>query len=90
MQNPVSSESIDLAEITIVKIVTVGNINKLTSEEEMEEQTKFLNRCLQELPRGRIIGKNVSTFMFTHEDLPGRYEQTTYHIGWYRKPYWLD
>jgi len=90
MRLPTSSESINLAEITFVKLVSVGHINKPTSREEMEEQIRFLNRCLEELPRGRIIGRNVSTFMFTYEDLPGRYEQTTYHIGWKRKPYWLQ
>lgn len=90
MLNPLKSENINLAEISFVKLVPVGHINKPTSVKEMNEQMKFLNKCLEELPKGRIIGKNVSTFMFTYEDLPGRYEQVTYHIGWKRKPYWLE
>ena len=90
MLDPTSSEKIDLSDITFAKIVAVGHVNKSTTEEEMNEQIILLNRCLQELPKGRIIGKNVSTFTFNYEDLPSRFEQTTYHIGWKRKPHWLD
>ncbi len=90
MRNPVNSESIYLADITFVKIVSIGDLNKPTSEEEMMKRVELLNKCLQELPKGRIIGKNVSTQMLQFKDLPGPQERTTYHIGWTRKPYWLE
>ncbi len=85
-----SDESHELEAVTFVKRITVGNLDRPTSEEEIEVQVEQLNKCLQEFPRGWIISRTISTLVFGAEDARLTYQQTTYHIGWKRKPYWLE
>jgi hypothetical protein len=90
MSDQRSDEGRELERVTFVKRVTVGNLNRPTTEEEMEQQTRLLNKCLQEFPRGWIISRTISTLVFGKEDARLTYQQTTYHIGWKRKPFWLE
>ena len=80
----------DLSDIAFVKRVTVGNLNRPVSEEEMDAQIAVLNRCLQTQPRGRIIGKDVSTLLYGTGKAQVTVQQTTYHVGFRRKPYWAE
>lgn len=79
-------------ETGYVKVVTVGSIhpNRPFSEEALQEQVQLLNRCLCGYPKGKIIGKNVSVGRFLVGGHEFYMERTSYHIGFVRKPAWMD
>lgn len=79
-------------EVGFIKVVIVGSVNpnKLLSPEELEKQAEFLNKCLSEYPKGRIIGKNTSIGKYKIGEHELIMEQTAYHIGFKRKPEWLN
>ncbi|MCH5197071.1 MAG: hypothetical protein J1F28_10160 [Oscillospiraceae bacterium] len=82
----------ELGEITYIKAITVGSINPNVpfSEKERDAQLNILNRCLNEFPKGRIIGydKTVATYVIAEHQFV--MEKTSYHIGFKRKPLWLE
>lgn len=79
-------------EVGFIKVVIVGSVNpnKLLSHEELEKQAEFLNKCLSEYPKGKIIGKNTSIGKYKIGEHELIMEQTAYHIGFKRKPEWLN
>ncbi len=81
-----------MSDITYIKAVTIGSINPNLpfSEGEREVQVKLLNRCLSDFPKGTIIGhdKTVATYMINEHQFV--MEKTTYHIGFRRKPMWME
>ncbi len=81
-----------LADIRYVKRVTIGSLdpNNPLSDEKKEEQMKLLNRCLNEMPKGKIIGKDVGFAIFQVGEHQLTMQSTTYHLGFSRKPNWLD
>jgi hypothetical protein len=82
----------DLAKIRHIQALVVGSINPNVpfSDAEREKQVAFLNRCLEGIPRGVIIGsdKTVATYQFSGHQVV--MEKTTYHIGFERKPLYLE
>lgn len=83
--------NVDLGDVTYVKRINIGNINPNSplNEEQQEAQTKLLNRCLNEYPKGRIIGKDIAVGVFQIGDHQITLQRITYHVGFRRKPYWL-
>ncbi len=83
-------EKTALTEIHYVKLVPVGSVNPNNplSEKSREEQAELLNRCLNDYPKGIIIGKDVTIgrYMIGEHELV--MEKVTYHIGFERKPMW--
>ena len=86
------SNILELGEIKYIKAVTVGSINPNVpfSDKERDVQLNLLNRCLNDFPTGRIIGydKTVATYMIAEHQFV--MEKTSYHIGFKRKPMWLE
>jgi hypothetical protein len=82
----------ELGDIKYIKVVTIGSINPNLpfSDKERDSQVNILNKCLNDLPKGRIIGydKTVATYMISEHQFV--MEKTTYHIGFKRKPLWLE
>lgn len=85
-------EPFDMTDISFVKRITIGTSDpaKLRDESFMEQQTQLLNRCLNEPPKGHIIGqeKNFSVMRFGEQQVI--IQSIVYHIGFKRKPIWLD
>lgn len=83
-------EKTDLTEIKYVKLVTVGSVNPNNplSDQSRQEQVNLLNRCLQEYPKGVIIGKDttIGRYLIGNHELT--MEKVTYHVGFPRKPVW--
>lgn len=54
----VVQDTFSLTDIRYVKRVVVGNDNPETQpdEEKYKKQMEYLNRCLNEYPKGKIIG----------------------------------
>ena len=79
-------------EIGYVKVVMIGSINpnRPFSEEDLEHQADMLNQCLSKYPKGKIIGKDISIGRFMAGEHELTMERTAYHIGFKRKPDWIE
>ena len=92
--SPSAGSGLDLSEIRFVKRVTVGGGEPgvESTEEDRERQIEFLNRCLSGIPQGRIIALEISSRVARLDDNGEKLvmQVVTYHVGWERKPYWLE
>ena len=81
-----------LTDIHYIKLVTVGSINPNNplSEQSREEQVALLNRCLNDYPKGMIIGKDITIGRYLIGEHELTMEKVTYHVGFIRKPPWEE
>lgn len=81
----------DLSCVGFVKRIIVGNNNpeKVTTDAEIEKQVNLLNKCLQEYPKGKIIGIERNFFILNIGEHQVIMQYTVYHVGFKRKPDWL-
>ncbi len=79
-------------DIHFVKIITIGSVNPNNplSPQSKQAQADFLNKCLNECPKGIIIGKDITIGRYAIGEHELVMQQTTYHIGFQRKPIWLQ
>lgn len=85
-------EKAALTDIRYVKLVPVGSVNPNNplSDQSKEEQAALLNRCLNDYPKGVIIGKDITVGRYMLGEHELTMEKVTYHIGFERKPPWLE
>jgi len=85
-------EKTTLTDIRYVKLVPVGSVNPNNplSDQSKEEQAALLNRCLNDYPKGVIIGKDITVGRYMLGEHELSMEKITYHIGFERKPAWLE
>lgn len=85
-------EKTALEDIHYVKLVTVGSVNPNNplSDQSREAQAALLNRCLNEYPRGVILGRDVTVGKYLIGDHQLTMEKITYHVGFARKPSWEE
>jgi hypothetical protein len=83
---------IDLSDVGYVQRIVVGSNNPadLKSEEKLAESMTLLNRCLSEVPKGKIIGIEKSFSILQIGEHNVILQWTTYHVGFHRRPYWLE
>ncbi len=83
---------VDLSDVTYVKRISVGTVNPNSplTEEQLENQMALVNRCLSESPKGTIIGKEISVGIYQFGEHQITMQKTTYHVGFKRKPFWID
>lgn len=83
---------IDLTEARYVKRIIIGNDNPqhLRSSSEIDASVALLNRCLNESPKGVIIGteKNFSILNIGEHQVVLQW--IVYHVAFRRKPVWLQ
>lgn len=79
-------------EIKYVKLVSVGSVNPNNplSDNSREKQVELLNRCLNDYSKGIIIGKDTTIGRYVIGEHELSMEKVTYHIGFSRKPGWLE
>lgn len=84
--------SVDLATIRYVKRIEPGwgEDGKPRTAEDAERVTQLLNRCLMDLPRGQILEIEKTTGTYKSGETEHVAQRLVYHIGWVRKPAWLD
>lgn len=84
-------KAFDLSCVGFVKRIIVGNNNpeKVTTDAEIERQVNLLNKCLQEYPKGKIIGIERNFFILNIGEHQVIMQYTVYHVGFKRKPDWL-
>lgn len=82
----------DLTDVRYVKRISIGTIdpNNPLSDAQQEAQMQLLNKCLNEHPHGRIIGRNISVGVYQLGEHQITLQQVTYHVGFPRKPFWMD
>lgn len=86
------TEKTAFSEVSYVKLVSVGSVNpgNPLSEQSREEQVRLLNRCLNEYPKGIIMGKDITVGRYMIGEHELTMEKVTYHIGFKRKPSWEE
>lgn len=82
----------DYTQVRYIKAVSIGSINPniLLSDEDKAAQAELLNRCLNDYPKGIIVGKDISIGRYMLGEHELSMQKTTYHIGFPRKPVWLE
>lgn len=81
-----------MTDIHYVKLVSIGSVNPNNplSDQSREEQAALLNRCLNDYPKGMIIGKDITVGRYLIGDHELTMERITYHVGFPRKPAWEE
>lgn len=81
----------DLTDVSYVKRIVVGNNDpeRMRSEAEIQVAAELLNRCLNETPKGRIIGIEKTFNILNIGEHQVVLQSLIYHVGFPRKPYWL-
>lgn len=84
-------KAFDLSCVGFIKRIVVGNNNpeKVSTDEDIEKQIALLNRCLQEYPKGKILGIERNFFILNIGEHQVIMQYTVYHVGFKRKPDWL-
>lgn len=87
-----SEGRVQLADVRFVKRVVLGSANPspMKTEEEIEMAMAYLNRCLTDLPRGVIIGIEKSFSLLNIGEHQVVLQHTVYHVGFPRKPTWIE
>jgi hypothetical protein len=82
---------IDISDVGYVMRIVVGSNNpaNLESEEQISKSMAFLNRCLTDTPKGKIIGIEKSFSILQVGEHNVVLQWITYHIGFTRRPYWI-
>jgi hypothetical protein len=82
----------DLTDVAFVKRIVVGSRDpeNLRSETELTAAMDLLNRCLKEIPRGRIIGVEKTFSLLNVGEHQIVLQSMIYHVGFARVPHWLD
>lgn len=85
-------EKTALTDIHYIKLVPVGSVNPNNplSEQGKEAQVALLNRCLNDYPKGIIIGKDIAVGRYQVGEHELTMEKITYHVGFVRKPVWVE
>jgi len=82
----------DITDIRFVKRIIVGSSDPadLQSEVKINETMAFLNRCLNETPKGTIIGIEKSFKVVEVGKDKTVLQWIAYHVGFSRKPTWIE
>lgn len=85
-------EKATLMDMHYVKLVPIGSVNPNNplSDQSREEQVALLNRCLNDYPKGIIIGKDITVGRYLIGEHELTMEKITYHVGFTRKPAWEE
>ena len=85
-------EKTSLTDIHYVKLVPIGSVNPNNplSDQSREAQVALLNRCLNDYPKGIIVGKDITIGRYLIGDHELTMEKITYHVGFTRKPAWEE
>ena len=85
-------EKTALTDIHYIKLVPIGSVNPNNplSDQSRAEQVALLNRCLNDYPKGVIIGKDITIGRYMVGEHELTMEKVTYHVGFQRKPSWEE
>lgn len=81
-----------LSDMRFIKRIVVGNNNpqRMKTEEEVEADMALVNRCLSSTPRGYLLSMEKSFGLYNVGEHQIVLQYAVYHIGFERKPVYLD
>jgi hypothetical protein len=81
----------DMTNVTYIRRITIGSTNpeKMTNEEDAKTALDFLNRCLTDLPKGKILGIEKTFSILNIGEHQVVLQAMIYHVGFPRRPTWL-
>lgn len=87
-----STSIFQLPNVRFVKRIVVGNDNpqNIKTEAEVQAAMDLVNKCLTELPRGRIIGIEKNFGLYNIGEHQVVLQCLVYNLGFERKPMYLD
>lgn len=90
--NDFRSGQIDLASISFIKRIVIGNTSpeQMRDESYIESQVNLLNQCLSQYPKGIIIGTERNFNILRVGEHQVVLQSVAYHVGFPRYPRWLD
>ncbi|WP_274050823.1 hypothetical protein [Thalassomonas haliotis] len=90
--NTSSVNTFDMSEVGYVKRIVVGTVDPQSIPPESETQAKMdlINRCLNEFPKGKLLGMERSFSILRIGEHQVVLEAVAYHIGFSRQPFWLQ
>lgn len=82
----------DITEVGFIERVVIGTStpDKIPTNEENQQQMAFLNRCLSDFPKGRIIGVERSFSVVRIGEHQVVLESVVYHVGFKKIPLWMS
>ena len=82
----------DLADVKYVKRITIGtsDSDNVLTEQEIQKAMDLLNTCLAGPPKGTIIGIEKSLRILSIGEHQAVIQWLVYHVGFARKPVWLE
>jgi hypothetical protein len=92
LNNENRQNKLDIYNIKFVKDVAIGSVNPnvILSDDTRQSQIALLNRCLNDYPKGVVIGKDIVIGRYNIGEHELVMQKTIYHIGFQRKPAWFD
>ncbi|OCX43211.1 hypothetical protein A7X81_08185 [Campylobacter ornithocola] len=86
------AQILDLSSIGFIKRITMGqkDTKSIYTEEQAQQDIKFLNKCLNDFPKGRIVAceKNFNVLNIGEHQVVQQW--IVYHIGFKTKPLWME
>lgn len=82
----------DITETGYIERIVVGarDPGHIPDEAENRRQMDYVNRCLSEYPKGRIIGVERSFSVVRIGEHQVVLESVAYHVGFKKKPLWIE
>ncbi len=82
----------DLTDVCFVKRIVVGSHDpqNMLGQQEIQDAIDTLNRCLSDLPRGRVLGIEKTFSILNIGEHQVVLQAMIYHVGFPRKPAWLQ
>lgn len=82
----------DLSSVGFIKRITLGqrDTKSVYTEEQAKQDMEFLNKCLNNFPKGHIIAceKNFNVLNLGEHQVVQQW--VVYHIGFEKKPLWME
>lgn len=81
-----------LANVRFIKRIVVGNDNPqdMKTEAEVRQAMELVNKCISTSPRGTILHIEKSFGLYNIGEHQVVLQYAVYHLGFDRKPLWLD
>jgi hypothetical protein len=87
-----AANQFQVSNIHFIKRIVVGNDNpqNMRTEAEVEESMALVNKCLSASPRGYVLNIEKSFGLYNIGEHQIVLQYAVYHVGFERKPLWLD
>ena len=83
---------VDLSDVRYIKRIVIGSSNpsRMQTEQELAQSQALLNRCLNESPRGSIVGIERSFTLLQLGEHQVVMQWLCYHVGFALRPLCLQ